>query len=255
MLAKVKEIALGAGEILVEKLESGFTIEHKGSIDLVTDADKAAEEYIVAQIKKHFPSHSIRAEEGSNVEESDEFIWFIDPIDGTTNFAHGFPYFATSLGLIKGNEAVLGVVYNPMTKEMFAAEKGRGAFLNDKRIKVSHEKKLQRSLLATGFAYDVATARRDNLKEYEETVKTTQGVRVLGAAALDLCQVAAGRIEAFWELDLQPWDIAAGSVIVTEAGGKVASCSDGQFNPQGHEVLATNGLIHDELLEILLRNG
>lgn len=251
MIEHARKVALGAGEILVQKLEQGFSIEHKGSIDLVTDADKAAEKFVVEQLQKLFPQHGILGEEGARIEGTTDYLWVIDPIDGTTNFAHAFPYFAVSLGLVKGNEVVLGVVYNPVSKECFWAEKGGGAFLNGEKITVSKEEKVLTSLLATGFAYDVATTSQDNVGAYERTLKASQGVRCLGSAALDLCQVAAGRIEAFWERSLMPWDITAGSIIVQEAGGRISSCSGGEFNPLGNEVFASNGLIHDELLSMI----
>ncbi|NMB02379.1 MAG: inositol monophosphatase [Firmicutes bacterium] len=251
MIELARQVALGAGEILVRKLKQGISIEHKGSIDLVTDADKASEKYVVDQLQKLFPSHGILGEEGSRIEGTSDLLWVIDPIDGTTNFAHGFPYFSVSLGLIKGNEAVLGVVYNPASNECFWAEKGSGAFLNGTRIAVSKQDKVQASLLATGFPYDVATTSEDNLSAYERVTKASQGVRCLGSAALDLCQVASGRIEAFWERFLHPWDIVAGSLIVVEAGGRISGCLGQNFNPLGHEICASNGLVHDELLGMI----
>lgn len=251
MLDSVKEIAFGAGDILVQKLQSGVSIEYKGSIDLVTDADKAAEKYVVEELRKRFPSHGILGEEGARIEGASDFLWIIDPIDGTTNFAHGLPYFAVSLGLVKAGEMVLGVVYNPIARECFVAEKGSGAFLNDQKITVSEPNTLHTSLLATGFPYDVATTKQDNLAAYERATKASQGVRCMGSAALDLCQVAAGRVEAFWERSLHPWDIAAGALIVLEASGQISSCTGESFDPLGHEVCASNGLIHDELLRLI----
>lgn len=251
MLEKAQKVALGAGEILLEKARAGFNIEHKGSIDLVTDADRAAEEYVVRELKKFFPKHSILAEEGGLTARSEEYVWVIDPLDGTTNFAHRFPHYAVSIALAKKGEIVLGVVYNPVLTECFSAQLGSGAFLNSKQIKVSKEKLVLNSLLATGFPYDVATTDQDNMLSFERAMKASQGVRSVGAAALDLCQVACGRLEGFWERDLQPWDIAAGSLIVSEAGGKVSACEGRVFDPFGSEVLASNGLIHAELLEIV----
>lgn len=251
MIKQATQIALDAGEILIEKRAAGLTIEHKGSIDLVTDADRASEKYIVEQLKKSFPHHGILGEEGTRVEGSSDFLWVIDPIDGTTNFAHGFPYFSISLGLLRGDEVVLGVVYNPVTKECFAAELGSGAFLNGERISVSKIETLHESLLASGFPYDIATTKEDNIKSFEIATKVSQGVRCLGSAALDLCHVAVGRLEGFWELSLHPWDIAAGSIVVTEAGGRVSGCRGQKFRPLGHEVCASNGRVHDELLALL----
>lgn len=253
MIERARQIALAAGDILIHKLMTGVTIEHKGSIDLVTDADKASEKYIVGELQKAFPHHGILGEEGARVEGTSDYLWVIDPIDGTTNFAHGFPHFAVSMGLVKDGQVVLGIVYNPKTQELYVAERGSGAFLNDKRIFVSTKSRVQESLLATGFPYDIATTDQDNMKSFHLANKASQGVRCLGSAALDLCQVAAGRIEGFWERSLQPWDIAAGSIIVLEAGGKITGCQGQSFNPLGNEVYASNGLIHDELLELLMR--
>ena len=251
MIEQATQIALDAGKILTTRLKKGITIQHKGTIDLVTDADRASEEYIVGQLRAAFPNHGILGEEGAKVEGTSDFLWVIDPIDGTTNFAHGFPYFSVSLGLVKGDEVVLGVVYNPMTEECFVAQRGNGAFLNGKRIAVSAQATLQESLLTTGFPYDIATTTADNMESFALASKATQGVRCLGSAALDLCQVASGRLEGFWERSLQPWDIAAGSLIVAEAGGQVTGCGGQRFSATGHEICATNGLIHDDLVQLL----
>ena len=248
----ITEVAQQAGEILVSKLQQGFSIEQKGRIDLVTDADRASEKYIVERLTKMFPHHSICAEEGGWTEKSSEFVWFVDPLDGTTNFAHGFPYFSVSVALAQGGEVVLGVVYNPASRECFVAERGSGAFLNGERINVSKHTRLLDSLLITGFPYDIATNPDNNMRAFEQAYKASQGVRRNGSAALDLCQVACGRVEAFWEKYLQPWDMAAGSVIVAEAGGQISDCKGERFVPLGTEILASNGLVHGELLEILL---
>lgn len=251
MIEQAKEIALGAGEILTNKMRTGFKIEHKGSIDLVTDADNASEKYIVEQLKKAFPHHGIMGEEGTRVEGSGDYLWVIDPIDGTTNFAHGLPYFSVSMGLVKGGELVLGVVYNPVINDLFVAERGSGAFLNGRRIAVSKQPTLQASLLASGFPYDIASTSQDNMDSFHLATKASQGVRCLGSAALDLCQVASGRLDAFWERKLQPWDIAAGALMVLEAGGRVSGCHGQTFAPLGYEICASNGLIHDELLRLM----
>lgn len=247
----VQEIAIGAGAILIEKFITGVSVQAKGSIDLVTDADKASEAFVVEQLRKRFPQHGILAEEGGRTQGSSDYLWVIDPVDGTTNFAHGFPYFCVSIALVKGEEVVLGVVCDPVRQECFTAEKGSGAFLNGKRIEVSASRTVHESLLATGFPYDVATSDVNNLEQFCRVNKASRGVRSLGAAALDLCQVAAGRLDAFWELALQPWDIAAGGLMVLEAGGRVTGCAGEKFNPLGHDVLGSNGLIHDELLNMI----
>jgi myo-inositol-1(or 4)-monophosphatase len=251
VIKRAIDIALAAGEILNEKLSSGVTVEHKGRIDLVTDADRAAEEFIVQQLERLFPRHGVLGEEGTQVEGSSDYLWVIDPVDGTTNFAHGFPYFAVSLGLLRGDDVVLGVVYNPQTKECFAAEKGSGALLNGRKISVSAQSTLEQSLLATGFPYNIDTAEENNLASFARANLITQGVRSLGAASLDLCQVAAGRLDAFWERSLEPWDIAAGSIIVREARGKVTSCQGQTFRTFGREICASNGLIHEGLVRLL----
>ncbi len=251
MLEKAQAVALGAGRILLDKARAGFDVEHKGSIDLVTDADRAAEEYVVQELKKHFPTYSILAEEGGFTAGAEEYIWVIDPLDGTTNFAHRFLHYAVSIALARKGKILLGVVYNPVLDECFSAQLGKGAYLNGQRISVSSEKLVLNSLLATGFPYDVATTAQDNMLAFERAMKASQGVRSMGAAALDLCQVACGRLEGFWERDLQPWDIAAGSLIVAEAGGEVSTCRGGAFDPLGSEILASNGRIHGELLKMV----
>lgn len=251
MLTKARAVAFGAGKILLEKAKAGFDIEHKGSIDLVTDADRAAEEYVVSELTRLFPEHSILAEEGGLRAGSDEYVWVIDPLDGTTNFSHGLPHYAVSIALAKGGEIILGVVYDPVLNECFSAQLGGGAFLNDRPIQVSKTEFVLNSLLASGFPYDVATTDQDNMLPFERAMKASRGVRSMGAAALDLCQVACGRLDAFWERDLEPWDIAAGSLIVAEAGGKLSAYAGRLFDPFGDEVIASNGLIHAELLKII----
>ncbi|MDI9458176.1 inositol monophosphatase family protein [Candidatus Darwinibacter acetoxidans] len=251
MIEAVKEIALAAGEILMEKLLTGVSVQAKGSIDLVTDADQASEAFVVRELRKRFPEHGILAEEGARREGAGEYLWVIDPLDGTTNFAHGFPYFCVSIGLVQGDETVLAVVYDPVRRECFAAEKGSGAYLNGRRLTVSKTDTVHRSLLATGFPYDIATTSRNNLEAFSRVNKASQGVRSLGAAALDLCQVAAGRLDAFWELSLRPWDLAAGSLMVQEAQGTVTGCAGEKFSPLGHDVCASNGFIHEELLQLI----
>jgi myo-inositol-1(or 4)-monophosphatase len=251
LIEAVKEIALAAGEILMEKLLTGVSVQAKGSIDLVTDADQASEAFVVRELRKRFPEHGILAEEGARREGAGEYLWVIDPLDGTTNFAHGFPYFCVSIGLVQGDETVLAVVYDPVRRECFAAEKGSGAYLNGRRLTVSKTDTVHRSLLATGFPYDIATTSRNNLEAFSRVNKASQGVRSLGAAALDLCQVAAGRLDAFWELSLRPWDLAAGSLMVQEAQGTVTGCAGEKFSPLGHDVCASNGFIHEELLQLI----
>jgi myo-inositol-1(or 4)-monophosphatase len=180
-----------------------------------------------------------------------DYVWYIDPLDGTTNFVHGIPYFAVSVALAHKGEAILAVVYNPASGERFTAEKGKGSFLNGNRIKVSSTTCLEQSLLVTGFPYDVRTTERDNMVEFERVTKRSQGVRRTGSAALDLCNVACGRFDGYWEANVNVWDIAAGSLIVTEAGGKVTSCSGAAFDLWGKEILASNAIIHAELAQAM----
>lgn len=251
MLKQAIEIAFAAGKILVDKLNSDFTITQKGSIDLVTDADLASETYIIKELKKAFPTHGIHAEESGRAATSEVLIWYVDPLDGTTNFAHRFPYFSVSLALVRGSEVILGVVYNPVSKECFTAELGKGAYLNGKRIVVSKTPTLQESLLVTGFSYSVTTDANDNLQTFAQVTKASQGVRRLGSAALDLCGVACGRLDGFWERKLATWDMAAGALIASEAGAHLSTCSGKPYSVLGHDVCATNGLIHAELLEML----
>lgn len=255
MLARAKQIAFSAGEIVLEKFASDFKISKKGTIDLVTDADLAAEKHIIHELKTYFPEHGVLGEEGGRIESLNDLVWIIDPIDGTTNFAHGFPYFSVSIALAKGSEVLLGVVYNPVTQECFSAERGYGAYLNEEPIQVSTTTKLQDSLLVTGFSYNINAGAEDNMKSFAEATKASRGVLRIGSAALDLCQVASGRLDAFWERELEPWDMAAGSLIVLEAGGTLTTCSGQEFEVYGNNIFASNGLIHAELQNILITNN
>ncbi|NLJ75592.1 MAG: inositol monophosphatase [Firmicutes bacterium] len=249
---RVEEIIRGAGDILLEKLASGFTIEHKGRVDLVTDADRAAEAYITKELQRDFPAFSILGEEeGLSGRPDAEYLWLIDPLDGTTNFAHGFPYFSVSIALTHHREVVFGAVYDPSTKTLFTAGKDQGAFMNGEPISVSEITNLENSLLVTGFPYDVSTTKDDNIAEYAKALKATQGVLRTGSAALDLCNVACGRLDAYWEKGIDAYDIAAGSLIVTEAGGRLSAVDGGPFDLYDHQVLASNGLIHDELVQLI----
>jgi len=243
------DIAYQAGNLLLEKLHSGFSVEHKGDIDLVTDADRASEKLVTSKLLEAFPSHSILAEEQGILGNQDsKYRWVIDPIDGTTNFAHRFGYFAVSIALLKNDEPLLGVVFNPLADEMFVAEKGKGAFLNGQSIRVSRTKTLNESLLVSGFPYDIKTTEQDNLANFARLTKLTQGVRRTGSAALDLCHVACGRFDGYWEFSLNPWDVAGGVVILTEAGGWISQINGDKFTIDCGQVLATNGEIHSELL-------
>lgn len=237
-----------AGFVLSRHYGKLERIDEKSEIDLVTAADRDSEAVIVEVVREAFPSHAILAEEGGATAGS-EYTWVIDPLDGTTNFAHGFPLFAVSIAVMQGDRAVAAGVYNPFYQEAFLAEAGSGATLNGEPIRVSKVQTLAKSLMVTGFPYD----RRERMDHYmsgvSEFLNRAQGVLRLGSAALDLCSVACGRLEGFWEEKLNPWDTAAGWLLVTEAGGKVTDFSGGAFSPHGNQILATNGIIHEECIE------
>jgi myo-inositol-1(or 4)-monophosphatase len=242
--------ALSAGKLLMEKLRTGFSISHKGATNLVTEVDVAAEKLIVSRILESFPDHAILAEENYASAERGEHTWIIDPIDGTTNYAHGYPVFAVSIGLEIHGELAWGVVYNPNLEEVFTARRGAGAFCNGAPLRVSRTTDLGLSLLATGFPYDIRTT-KGNLGHFIDFMLRSQAVRRGGSAAMDLCYVAAGRFDGFWEVELHPWDCAAGFLIVREAGGKVTDFSGAHSSIYCPEVVASNGLIHDQIIEVL----
>ena len=240
-----------AGALLKLALGKTLDIEFKGEVDIVTDLDRAAEDQIVSIITSRFPEHGILTEESSEKLKESVYRWIIDPLDGTTNFAHGFPVFCVSIALEKDGVVVLGVVYDPTRDELFRAEKSDGAYLNDVEIRVSGVETLDTSLLATGFPYDIRTSRENNLDHFSRFAVKAQAIRRAGSAALDLCYVASGRFDGFWELKLHPWDIAAGTLIIAEAGGRVTDFSGGPSSLGCKRLLATNGLIHDEMIDIL----
>jgi myo-inositol-1(or 4)-monophosphatase len=251
----IKEVAIKAareaGEYALGRLGNMGKIAHKtGFGDLVTDVDKNSEKLIIARIKKEFPSHSILAEESGEHVNGDACRWIIDPLDGTTNYAHGFPFFCVSIGIDLGGSIKIGVVYDPSRDELFVAEEGKGAFLNDKRIKVSENKKIRDSLIATGFPYD-PERKLDKMDLFVTMLGKAQAVRRAGSAAIDLCYVACGRFDGFWEFGLCPWDTAAGQLIVKEAGGIVTMLGGEPFDPYKQEIVATNSIIHEEMLELL----
>lgn len=253
--AKDKEVAfaaaLEAGKFIKERLGHISRIDYKSAFNIVTDVDKASETMILKQIKSAFPTDSVVAEEGGGGMDNVDRCWFIDPLDGTTNFTHTYPYFAVSIGLEVKGKMSLGVVYNPISQEMFWAQAGKGAWLNDEKIAVSKIDELANSLMATGFPADTSTAVYNNLEIFQELTNTSHGVRRDGSAALDLCYVASGRLDAFWEMKLSPWDVAAGSLIVEEAGGKVSNLVNGEFIKNSGHILASNGLIHDQVVKVL----
>jgi len=226
-------------------------IEFKGRVDLVTEVDKRSEAAIVALLNERAPDHRIVAEEGSGeAEGASPYRWLIDPLDGTTNYAHAFPYFGVSIALQERGETIVGVVLDPVKDELFWAERGGGAFLNGRPLRVSTIDELIRGLLCTGFPYDAAN-RPVALAHWEAFTYAAQAVRRNGAAALDLCNVAAGRFDGFYEAHLGPWDCGAGALIVAEAGGRVSDYAGGAFDPFRGEIVATNGRLHDAMLATL----
>lgn len=248
-------VAREAGAILRDGLGGPRQIAYKGTVDLVTEMDKRSEATIVGAITGRFPQHRIVAEEGSGPREgSSPYRWLIDPLDGTTNYAHGLPHFAVSIALQEGDETIVGVVYDPMRDELFHAEKGGGAFLNDRPIRVSAVDELIRSLLTTGFPYN-ADLRPVALAHFNAFSFSSQAIRRYGAAALDLCFVACGRFDGFYEAHLGPWDAAAGALIVAEAGGTVTDYDNGPFDPFRGVIVATNGLIHGAILQTLAESA
>ena len=251
-LSDLEGMARAAGEILRRNFGKVHQIDHKGVIDYVTETDRESERFLLAEIEGQFPGSSAQGEEGGRLAGSGKGMWYIDPIDGTMNFAHGLPIFSVSLAYEIDGELMHGVVYNPIHEELYSATKGNGAWLNGEAIQVSNVRELKDSLLVTGFPYDSWTNPKNNLSEHKKFTLLTQGVRRLGSAALDLCYVAAGRLDGFWEIRLNAWDVAAGALIVQEAGGKV-SAIDGtaDFMSAPQSILAANASLHIKMLAIL----
>ena len=245
-LTPMQELAREAGSVLMSYFGK-VVVEYKGEVDLVTEADRSSEKLIVSRIRQQWPSHNLIGEDGSRTEIGSDFRWYVDPLDGTTNFAHGYPVFCVSIALEYKGERIAGVVYDPSRNEMFAAEKGAGSQLNGRPIRVSKVPHLAESLVATGFPSH-KRHKNPNIHFYHQITLRSHGVRRAGSAALDLCCVACGRYDAFWEFNLNPWDTAAGSLLVQEAGGKITNFTGGPFDISSREVLASNSLIHDELL-------
>ena len=245
------EIAREAGKILRGEMDRPADITYKGDVDLVTQADRRSEETIVRRLRKYFPGHAIAAEEGTGHENASEYCWHVDPLDGTTNFAHGYPCFCVSIALTHRGEVLAGVIYNPIHGELYAAARGEGATLNGKEINVSKVDRLATSLLCTGFPVHKRQA-NPNIHYYWDFTLRSHGVRRDGSAALDLACVAAGRFDGFWEFGLKKWDTAAGVLLVEEAGGKVSDFAGEPYALGGPVILATNGLIHEEIRSVAL---
>ncbi len=244
-------VAREVGEIQRKHLGAAGQVEHKGTVDLVTWVDRLCEEIIIGRISDRFPHHTVVAEESKHRQAKSAIQWYVDPLDGTTNYVHGYPCFSVSIGLAVEGEIVLGVVYDPIRDEIFHGTKGGGVFRNGGKISVSKTESLDQSLLATGFPYDIRESQENNLDHFRRFSLASQGVRRDGSAALDLCYVAMGRFDGFWEMKLRPWDLAAGVLMVREAGGRVSDLRDGHFRIDSGEVLATNGLIHGQMVSLL----
>jgi myo-inositol-1(or 4)-monophosphatase len=245
------ELSREAGALLLNRFHTEFKISHKGTLDLVTDVDLAAENLIVDRIRKAFPTHSILAEERHNDVRDEEIKWVIDPLDGTTNYAHRYPVFSVSIGLEVAGIVEVGAVFDPARNELYTARRGRGAFCNKESLRVSSVQFLSSSLLATGFPYDIRTSKVTNLDSFCAFALRSHGVRRSGSAAIDLCHVAAGRLDGFWELKLNPWDCAAGYLMVREAGGNVTNYRGHPGSIYEREVIASNGLIHNEMINTI----
>jgi len=249
-LEAAKRIAREAGEILRRDFHKPGEVFFKGVVNLVTATDTESQDLIYDRLSKAFPGHDFLAEEGLRKFSDAEFRWVFDPLDGTTNFAHRFPVFCVSIGLERRKELVCGVVYNPISEEMFWAERDEGAFFGGRPIRVSEVDDLNRSLVATGFAYDIRE-NKTNMRQHDDFLLRTQAVRRCGSAAIDLCCVACGRFDGFWEMKLSPWDTAAGALIVTEAGGRVTNFAGAPVDIYHPEVAASNGFIHEAMLDVL----
>ncbi len=250
-LIVAEKAAREAGRFLAERFHGSLKIEKKGQVNLVTDVDRRSEELLKKIILSEFPDHGFIAEEGTESGTDSDYLWLVDPLDGTTNYAHGFPVYCVSIALLKKGEIITACIYNPNLDECFMAEAGSGGFLNGERIAVSKTESLDDSLLATGFPYDIRESDDDNLKEFTAFYKKARAVRRAGAAALDLAYVACGRFDGFWEFKLAPWDIAAGILLVEEAGGKISSWTGEECDLFKGEILASNGLIHERMVEVL----
>ena len=256
MINDVIEISKEAGEIIKEGFGKNFLVETKGSLtNLVTAIDKKSEKTIIDFVSKKYPTHTIIAEESGEQNRSSEYTWIIDPLDGTTNFAHGLPIFSVSIGVQKNNELICGVVYDVMRDALYSCEKGGGAFCNGRRLSVSTNDDLRKSVLVTGFPYNISENPDHALEHFTSFIKGSRAVRRLGSAAIDLCYVAEGVFDGFWEVSLNSWDMAAGVLIVNEAGGVVTDFVGNAINIFEKKLLASNGRVHNRMLEIIKQNS
>jgi myo-inositol-1(or 4)-monophosphatase len=243
-----------AGQLLCDRLGTTYQVRHKGPADLVTEIDRQAQDLIAHILHEAFPAYGLLGEEGGESRPSDGPRWIVDPIDGTVNYIHGYPLFAVSIALEQDSEVVAGVVYNPIIDELFLAEKGTGATHNGNAIHVSATTRLEHSVVTSGFPYDVWTDDDDNSREWRRFLKRALSMRCDGCASLDLCHVAMGRLDGHWEQELGPWDMAAGALIVQEAGGQVTQVTGEPFTPYGRGILASNGHLHADMLALLMRD-
>ena len=251
-LSDIEQLARGAGEILRAGFGAQHQIDYKGEIDLVTEIDHRSEDYLLGEIARSFPDHRVFSEESGERAGSANEVWYVDPLDGTLNYSHGLAIFAVSIAFAQDGKLTSGCVYDPMADELYSAEQGRGAWLNGKSIHVSEVVDLKGSLLVTGFPYDAWTNPINNFAEFERFSKLSQGVRRLGSAALDLCYVATGRLDGFWEIRLNAWDVAAGGLIAQEAGGQVTNIRGGaDFLSKPQSILAANPVLHAKMLKVL----
>ena len=244
-------IARVAGSLLKDRFKEKHRIDYKGEIDIVTEADRMSEEVLITEINAKFPDHNILSEEMVEIERGSRYRWIIDPLDGTTNYAHGFPMFCVSIALERNGHVITSVIYNPVSDELFVAGKGEGAFLDGCRISISGTSEISESLLSTGFPYDIRRDPDNNINYFSGMALKAQAIRRAGSAALDLAYTAAGRFDGFWELKLHPWDTAAGWLLVSEAGGVVTDISGGNYRLDSPNILASNGKIHDDMIRIL----
>ena len=254
-LEVAEKTAREAGVVLLENLGKVKKIEFKAKNSLVTEVDKLSEEIIINNLKKSFTSHDIFAEESGRHSENSDYLWLIDPIDGTTNYAHAYPFFSISIALEVKGEVEIGLVYDPVKDEMFTAEAGKGAYLNGELIKVSKSDSIEHSHVCTGFMHEVEWMVEANIKHFGNFIRRARAVRRDGSAALDVCYVACGRFDRFWELGLNPWDTAAAVLILKEAGGQVTTFSGDEYSIYIKEILASNSIIHGQMIEILALEG
>ena len=245
-----EQLAKKAGNLLIQKFNQKHVITYKGEINIVTEADKMSEDLIINEIGKKFPDHGILSEESPFIASSAKVRWIIDPLDGTTNYAHGFPFFCVSIALEIDGIISLGVIYDPLRDEMFSVLRNNGVYLNGHKLRVSSVFELQHSLLATGFPYDIRNSSENNLDYFNAMALKAQAIRRAGAAALDLAYLAAGRLDGFWELKLMPWDTAAGFLMVEEAGGTLTDITGEKWSANSPDILASNGLIHQQMIQV-----